>query len=215
MNKRKNWIPVVLMILLFVTSCGRQQVYLETADTATTAEMEQQRSDTEAEDTSEITAGEAHVSAEEDAMAQICYVYVCGAVEKPGVYALRAKSRVYEAIIMAGGLREDACMESVNQAEVVCDGQMLKILTNEEAAETTVEDGQGQIEDEEADGRVNLNTASVTELMTLSGIGQAKAESIVSYREKNGSFSSIEDIMKIEGIKEGVFNRIKDSIRVK
>ena len=62
---------------------------------------------------------------------------------------------------------------------------------------------------------MNLNTATAEELTTLSGIGQSKAEDIIAYREENGGFSSPEEIMQIRGIKEGLYNRIKDDIKVK
>ncbi len=164
-----------------------------------------------------------------------CYVYVCGAVVNPGVYVLKENSRIYEAVALAGGLTEDASAESVNQAQTVSDGQMIRILTKEEAAAgvtnsgTAAESGNtavtqsasgdgdtaGDGSSEAADGKVNLNTASATELMTLPGIGQSKADSIIAYRESCGGFSGIEEIMNVDGIKEGVYNRIKDYIKVK
>ncbi|MEG1742210.1 MAG: helix-hairpin-helix domain-containing protein, partial [Acetivibrio sp.] len=70
------------------------------------------------------------------------------------------------------------------------------------------------LEPSESDGKVNINTASKAELMTLTGIGEAKAEAILSYREKNGTYGSLEDLMKIEGIKSGVYNKIKDYIKL-
>lgn len=130
----------------------------------------------------------------------VCYVYICGAVAEPGVYEVRQGSRIYEVVSMAGGLTEDADVSSVNQAEAVYDGQMIYLPTEAE---------------HETDSRVNINTASAEELMTLSGIGQAKAEQILAYRNANGNFSSEEEIMNVEGIKEGLYNRIKDNIRVK
>ena len=65
------------------------------------------------------------------------------------------------------------------------------------------------------DGRLNLNTASLAELMTLSGIGQTKAQAVVNYRDAHGGFSSVEEIMNVDGIKEGLYNRIRDQIKVK
>ena len=79
------------------------------------------------------------------------------------------------------------------------------LLQQTERADLTVEP---------EDGRINLNTASKEQLMTLSGIGESKAETIISYREKNGAFQTIEDLMNIPGIKNGVFEKIKDNIRV-
>lgn len=130
-------------------------------------------------------------------------VYICGAVVQPGVYELPEGSRVIHAIEAAGGLLEDADPHKVNQASLLADGEQVRIWTKEEAKDT-----------EEADGRVNLNQATVAELMQLPGIGEAKANAIAAYREEHGHFQSIEDIMKISGIKESVFSQIKDLITV-
>lgn len=139
-----------------------------------------------------------------------CCVYICGAVEHPGVYQLPPGSRVYEAVELAGGLTSDASFDAVNQAEEVTDGQMITV--------PTVEEQQAAQEEEQtsdaSDGKVNINTADAAELMTLPGIGASKAESILSYREEQGSFSSVEEIMNITGIKEGVYSKIKDYITV-
>ena len=150
------------------------------------------------------------------------FVYICGAVNVPGVYEVEQNARLQEVVEAAGGLREDAAEESVNQARQIEDGEMIRILTQEEAAQAGDEEaGEGAENDVKAetandsDGRIDLNFATVAELMTLPGIGQAKADSIVRYREKNGAFSSIEEIKQVEGIKEGVYNRIKDNIKVK
>lgn len=132
------------------------------------------------------------------------YVYVCGAVEQEGVYKLPAGSRIYEAVEMAGGFREDAAKSEVNQAEVLVDEARVYVPTFAEvvSAET------------ESDGKINLNRATKEELMTLPGVGASRAESIIQYRNENGGFKSIEEIMQISGIKEGLFEKIKDLIKV-
>lgn len=135
--------------------------------------------------------------------ATIC-VYVCGAVKNQGVYDLSAGSRVYEAVEAAGGFEENADREAVNQAEVLEDGMQLTIPTKQEGKEA----------EEAKDDKVNLNTATKEELMSLSGVGEAKADSIINYREQQGKFKRIEDIMLISGIKEGLFRKIKDFIKV-
>lgn len=144
------------------------------------------------------------------------YVQVSGAVRSPGVYEMPAGSRVFEAIQKAGGMTDDAAAESLNQALEVTDGQMLVLYTMQEW-----EKMQGGKEDlsaghgaEPDDGRVNINTAGIEELCTISGIGKSRAESIVTYREQNGAFEHIEDIMKVSGIKEGLFQKIKDKIKI-
>ena len=140
-----------------------------------------------------------------------CLVYVCGAVVAPGVYELDDGSRIYEAVELAGGFMEDAAEDVLNLAESVTDGQMIRIPTEEEQEAAG---RQGAEADSVADGKLDLNRADVAALMELPGIGQSKAEAIVGYREEHGSFSRTEDLMKVEGIKEGVFNKIKDRIKV-
>ena len=146
------------------------------------------------------------------------YVYICGEVAAPGVYELSEDSRIYEAVDAAGGFTENAARESVNLASKVSDGMQITIYNKEEAASLPAgsgsavgNNGQGGTS---GSGLVNLNTATKEELMTLKGIGEAKAEDIIRYREKSGGFKKIEDIMKISGIKEAGFQKIKDNITV-
>ena len=146
------------------------------------------------------------------------YVYICGEVAAPGVYELSKDSRIYEAVDAAGGFTENAARESVNLASKVSDGMQITIYNKEEAAllpagsgSAVGNTGQGGTS---GSGLVNLNTATKEELMTLKGIGEAKAEDIIRYREKSGGFKKIEDIMKISGIKEAGFQKIKDNITV-
>ena len=135
-------------------------------------------------------------------------VYVCGEVQNPDVYELPQTARIYDAIEAAGGMKETAAKDALNLAEPLVDGQQIKVFSKEEVAtEATGEKNA-------ADAKVNLNTAGKEELMTLPGIGESKAESIISYRESSGGFKSIEDIMLIEGIKEGVFKKIRDKIKI-
>lgn len=146
------------------------------------------------------------------------YVYICGEVTNPGVYELAEDSRIYEAVDAAGGFTENAARECVNLASKVSDGMQITIYNKEEAASLPSNSGAaggnaGQ-EGTSGSGLVNLNTATKEELMTLKGIGEAKAEDIIRYREKSGGFKKIEDIMKISGIKEAGFQKIKDSITV-
>ena len=171
-------------LVLFQSGCSQKEpVYLEPAAIEHTDNSEMEDTE-EHEPTEQVSGG-------------FCYVYVCGAVNCPGVYTLPEGSRVFEAITLAGGLCEDAGVASVNQAEPVTDGQMLYIPTQEEAE----------------DSRVNINTASLAELMTLPGVGESKAKAIIAYREEKGAFSAIDEIKNVEGIKDGVYNRIKEQIR--
>ena len=147
----------------------------------------------------------------------LIYVYICGEVINPGVYELSENSRIYEAVEAAGGFTENASEESINLASKVSDGMQIMIFNKEEAAlsvNNTDRNGNSWQAGSKNAGRVNLNTASKEELMTLKGIGESKAEDIIRYREKNGKFQKIEDIMKISGIKEAGFEKIRDDITV-
>ena len=141
----------------------------------------------------------------EDAV--VC-VYVCGEVISPGVYELRAESRIGEAIEAAGGMTGEAASTWLNLAERITDGQKIEVPSKEQAEELLDKSAQ------EENGLINLNTATAEQLMTLRGIGESKAEDILNYREQHGGFGSIEELMQIPGIKERVFEKIKDQITV-
>lgn len=202
MRNRKLALFIGIWILL-LAGCGRKeaQMYLDTESTSeatATLEVERQEIDSPTEES-------------------LCYVYICGAVVSPGVYALKNESRIYEVIAKAGGLREDAGASSINQAEVISDGQMITVPTVEEAKElenTALADDKAEIGNTGGIGKVNLNTAGMEQLMTIPGVGESKAKSIISYREEKGRFDKIEDIMNITGIKEGMFSKMKDDITV-
>ncbi|MBD5548520.1 MAG: ComEA family DNA-binding protein [Lachnospiraceae bacterium] len=153
---------------------------------------------------------------ETDAM-KYCVVHICGAVKEPGVYTLEGVSRIYQAVEKAGGFREDAARDYLNQADLITDGMKIYIPTEAEVEETGMMnnwDTSGSDSADEKNLLVNINTAGEELLCTLPGVGSTKAKSIISYREKNGPFEAKEDIMNVEGIKDGLFEKIKDSITV-
>ena len=147
------------------------------------------------------------------------FVDVCGAVANPGVYEMDADSRVFQVIEVAGGFLPEAASASVNQAQPVSDGQQIYVPTQEEVEEGTMPAAIQQTEtagdSDTAGGVVNINTADADTLKSLSGIGDAKAQAILAYREEYGTFSTIEEIMQVPGIKESTFSAIKDKITVK
>lgn len=144
--------------------------------------------------------------------AKSLYVDVCGEVSCPGVYELPMESRMFQAIEAAGGFTADACVSGVNQAQKLEDGQQIYVPSKEEVQAS--EEAAGQSAGESSDGKVNLNTASREELLTLNGIGEVRADSIIRYRESNGGFRSIEELKEVEGIKDGVFQKVKDKIKI-
>lgn len=158
-------------------------------------------------------------SPEQPGEAAEIYVHICGAVVNPGVYQTKAGSRVCDLIELSGGLDKAAAGDYINQAEQVSDGQRIYIPTLEEVESLTasqyMEGDLNSVKDAGEDsGLININTASAEEFMSLPGIGQAKADSIIGYRTTNGNFKTIEELMNITGIKEGVFNRISSYITV-
>lgn len=211
-KKRMIWAAVLCCLLLVMAGCkNRSGLYVEQGNSEEAGEGDEKPS-------SDATENDASGSQTGDSPSgspmEMIYVQVSGAVATPGVYRLPAGSRVFEAVELAGGTTEDADVSTLNQALVLNDGQMVYVYAVGEPR-TGQETGSGQgAYGEPDDGRINLNTATTEELMTLPGIGQSKAESIVSWREENGAFGSVEDILNITGIKEGVFSKIKDHIKV-
>ncbi len=160
------------------------------------------------------------------------YVDVKGAVAKPGVYVVEADKRVSDAVVLAGGFTKEANTRYVNLSKILKDEMVIIIYTNNEVknlledvsketpciCENIVNDAciQDETEDERnEDSLININTATLEELMTLTGIGESKANAIIDYREENGDFTNIEDIMEVSGISESTYSKIKDFITIK
>lgn len=200
-------------------------------DGGNSAEFRKKQAESDGSD-ADIDNGSEAVSDKEMQQAMI-YVDVCGAVANPGVFQLAAGSRVFQAIEAAGGYLPEAALTCVNRAGVLTDGQQLYILTQEEmerqgldpAEMSGASDGQmngsagtgqntGMTAQVQQDNRININTADEAQLTTLTGIGATRAQAIIAYREENGPFAAIEDIMNVQGIKEGTFAKIKDEIVV-
>ena len=141
------------------------------------------------------------------------FVYVTGAVQKPGIYEVPSGTRIFQVIDKAGGFTGDADAEALNLASPVQDGSVIRVPGI--SRKTDNEAGDGASDEGVTDsGLININTASLTDLTRINGIGESRAQAIISYREENGSFSCIEDIKKVSGIKDGLFNKIKDQITV-
>lgn len=196
--RRKQYLKYVTMMLascillcLNVTGCGVR-------DSALVIPLEE----------SEPNAGEAEETKELLKAQEVICVYVCGAVVAPGVYEIPEESRVIDALQAAGGFAQDAGMESVNLAARVKDGEQLYFPTEAEAEESR------QNGEAEANGLVNINTADLTRLMTLPGIGESRAQDIIAYREKYGEFVQKEDLKKVPGIKENMYAKLCDKIMV-
>lgn len=135
------------------------------------------------------------------------YVHVGGAVASPGLYGLRDGARVDDAVRAAGGVLEDADLDSLNLAAKVRDGD--KVLVPRRGDGGTAGGGSPG-----AEQKINLNTATVAELDTLPGIGPALAQRIVSYREQSGGFRTVDELQKVPGIGPAKFGQVRDLVTV-
>ncbi|MBQ8816166.1 MAG: ComEA family DNA-binding protein [Lachnospiraceae bacterium] len=197
-------ISMLMFQLLWLSGCSGQAVSLEEALLAEHGGMvSASEQDSPVSDVGAETAGTEFTEAE-----KLLYVYVCGAVAEPGVYALQEGSRIVAAVEAAGGFLPVAATEAVNLAELIRDGMQIVVPDLTEYEKVQAEETRQQ------DGRVNLNTASAEALCGLSGIGEAKAEAILAYREEIGGFHSIEQLKEVSGIGDSLFNQIKDKIYI-
>ena len=149
------------------------------------------------------------------------FIHVCGAVKNEGVYQVEADARVVDVIKAAGGLTKEAASSGINQAKQLEDGMQVYVPTKKEVSKAgsqipglQKDDLQNSVSGSTQNSAININTATKEELMKLKGVGEAKAMLIITYRENNGGFKEITDLMKIKGIKQKFFDKIKDNICV-
>lgn len=218
MNKGKKlktllgigFVAICGTVYLWGSSVKKREVVVPKSDMVPVAEEPMQEEDNVSE------------KMQDESPEPFLYVHVCGAVEKEGVYVLLQESRVIDAVTEAGGFSEDADTTYYNLAALLKDGQRVYIPTRKETQQLSAgqkgegafpEDGLQREENETAvNAKVNINTADKETLMTLSGIGETKADSILLYRRKVGKFRKIEEIKNVTGIGDAMFERIKDSI---
>ena len=188
MKKISLGIWLILLNSIWLSACSKEEEMMFFSSETANATYEEQ--------VTEAIGGEE----------EVLLVYVCGAVQEPGVVALDADARVVDAIALAGGMTAQADTTYVNLAARVADGEKLYVPTLEEAARWAVEEAQETL--------VNINTADKAALCTLPGIGESRAEDIISYREKNGLFQNKEELMNVSGIKENLFEKIANKIKL-
>lgn len=158
------------------------------------------------------------------------FIDIKGEVENPGVYEMQLGDRVIDAVQMAGGFTDEATTDNVNLSKKLKDESVIIIpsylkdyenVTIKNDYEIDINDDIVQSEKNESDEKIesssnliNINTASVVELMSLDGIGESKAKAIIEYRDINGDFENILDIKNVSGIGESIYEKIKDYITV-
>ena len=198
LDLKRIWIILMGLLMSFGCSCTPKEILLETGEYAEETLVQE-------------TAAETESKLQNVDSKTLIYVYVCGQVQMPGVYRLFEGDRIYQAIDAAGGILSEGDATSLNLAETLRDGQKIYVPSYEEADQWV--ETEAMTEQTES-GMVNINQASKEVLMTLSGIGESKAEAIIRYRDEQGLFHSIEELMNVPGIKEGTYLKIKDRISI-
>lgn len=155
------------------------------------------------------------------------YVYLEGAIKNPGVYEMGENDRLFSVIEKSGGY-QDANEKCLNLSEKLVDQEAIYVpYKNEECLDATTshslikesdsnseDNGKSGVAQGNTDGKININTSTKEELQKLSGIGEKKAEDIIKYREDSGKFNSIEEIVNVQGIGRGTYEKIQDEITI-
>lgn len=220
----QNWWRKIKTWQLVVGVCGIVLLGIAVFLLVTQQEKEDKELLIETSSTTEVTVDtkkEQDQANDESKSAKI-YVDISGAVKQPGVYQLPEGSRLFDLLKQAGGLTEDAAIQTVNQAMIIQDQQKIIILTQAQAQSLDTENinNNGHLEEKSAEksskeaGKININQADLTQLQQLSGIGEKKAQAIIDYRNENGSFKTIEDLAKVTGIGEKTVEKLRDSITI-
>lgn len=148
-------------------------------------------------------------SAQEDS---VILVDIKGEIKQPGVYELAYDARLNELILLAGGFTENAEVRQLNLAERLSDQQMIYVPNQDELTFSIDQLIEEEVDMAQSSTKVNINTADITELQQLPGVGPSKAQAIIAYREENGLFKSIEGLLEVSGFGEKTFEKLKDSI---
>lgn len=151
-------------------------------------------------------------------------VYICGEVKKPGVYYVHSEAIINDIVVISGGFTDEANSLAINLASPIKPNEKIiipkqgeeidKLMDSYDNIERAMIDPYKEVDVNEQDNRVHINTASKEEFMTLNGIGEVKAEAIIAYRQEKGGFNSIEEVKNISGIGEKTFEKIKPFITI-
>lgn len=209
-KRKMNYLAAALGLCLLLSGCGGDRITLTGAETDA-METAGEPSETEGEPAGTAPAAGTQLSSGNGTgsagSAGRIAVHICGEVKNPGVYELPEGSRLEAALEAAGGFTQDAEEASINLAAAAQDGSQIVVRAvgeQEPAGRSAVDE----------DGVVDLNRAAKEELCTLPGIGESRAEAILAYREEHGAFQKPEDLMRVSGIKEGSYAKLKDKIKV-
>lgn len=180
-QKIRKMLGLFSLFVIMLVACGDEEILLEQSVDSELAKISDNAED---------------IADSSDGVSGFICVHVCGAVSIPGVYELPEGSRIYEALDLAGGFDEQADRDAVNLVEVLADGQQVRIPFI------------GEDETEDGNELIDINRADVSLLCEIPGIGESRAQAILDYREEHGDFQSVEELMQVPGIKEGIYARI-------
>ncbi len=234
----------ISFILCFLAACGKNEQFVKVSSTEENGFISEDGlgSEVSGDNTDgfgstydvgegKTESGSAYANEGEDNTTGEWTVHVCGAVENPGVYFLDADSIKKDALDAAGGFTDGASLEYINLAEHIKDGEQIYFpyedevdvlkkvsIDSEESGdnhnEVTEELDSSKKENYNLSGKLDINRACREDFMTLSGIGEKRADAIISYRDEHGGFKSIDELKNIPGIKDGVYEKIKDYVTV-
>lgn len=240
LSKRKLGLIVVIPMLAiilgvfgFIKLQGKEQVFIGKNANISTAEVK--------EIISPPTESPKIENIEEPKNQDEIKIYIVGCVKKEGIVSLKKGQIVNDAVMLAGGLTKEADAQNINLAYILTENTMIKVKSKEEtrkvsqeniksqASNKTKDEGIGMeiihnsdgaimnegIKEEKKDGKININTATLSELDTLPRVGEKTASDIISYREKVGGFKKLEDLMEVPRIGEKTFDNLKDLIDIK
>lgn len=226
-EKIKNWIIEKKNILLIVGAIVGVIFFLQKNDQSNSSEAntlmsEQEKSSSSFSSAASSSSSVSQASSNSSSQNKEVTCDISGAVKHQGVYTLKNGARLQELIEAAGGLKSNAQLKAINRAMTLKDQDKIHIpYKGEKVDPATTVSGNSTSEKNDAssssssDGeKININTASAADLQKLNGIGEKRAEQIIAYREQNGDFKKIEDLMQVSGIGEKTFAALKDQLAI-
>ena len=226
-EKIKNWIIEKKNILLIVGAIVGVIFFLQKNDQSNSSEAntlmsEQEKSSSSFSSAASSSSSVSQASSNSSSQNKEVTCDISGAVKHQGIYTLKNGARLQELIEAAGGLKSNAQLKAINRAMTLKDQDKIHIpYKGEKVDPATTVSGNSTSEKNDAssssssDGeKININTASAADLQKLNGIGEKRAEQIIAYREQNGDFKKIEDLMQVSGIGEKTFAALKDQLAI-
>lgn len=227
-EKMKEYKILIGLSLIGLIIAGFFMINGQSSRRSNVAELAQETVASSKTESEEISTGTKKNSQKEKAEPQtssseeseFLTVDVKGAVKNPGIYQLKKTSRINDAIQKAGGLTTDADSKSINLAQKLTDEAVVYVATmGENAASVSSNTGQSSTSGtsevaSQKGNKVNLNTADLSELQTISGIGQKRAQDILDYREANGKFNSVDDLKNVSGVGAKTLEKLKEYVTV-